>query len=101
MVTNHFSALTESEQERLVIIIEECGEVIQAACKILRHGYESTNPKATSQETNRQALQRELGDLHHAASRMIRLGDVSGQEIQKRQIAKASAVLEYLHHNEE
>ena len=42
-MTAHFNGLSESEQERLSILIEECGEVVQAACKILRHGYESFN----------------------------------------------------------
>jgi len=74
-VTNHFNRLTEAEAERLAILIEECGEVTQAACKILRHGYESTNPKAITPieedpETNRSALERELGDLLHAARRL-------------------------------
>lgn len=37
----HFNQLKPSEAERLACLIEECGEVIQAAGKILRHGYKS------------------------------------------------------------
>ena len=33
--------VTDAERERLVILMEECGEVIQAAAKIIRHGWES------------------------------------------------------------
>jgi NTP pyrophosphatase (non-canonical NTP hydrolase) len=33
--------VTEAERERLVILMEECGEVIQACSKIIRHGWHS------------------------------------------------------------
>src|SRR5574343_752810 len=36
-MTNHFNRLSEAELERLAILIEECGEVAQAACKVIRH----------------------------------------------------------------
>ena len=36
---NNFNQLTPAETERLAILAEECGEVIQAVGKILRHGY--------------------------------------------------------------
>lgn len=36
--------LTPAEAECLAILIEECAEVQQIACKILRHGYDSCNP---------------------------------------------------------
>jgi len=40
----HFNGLSPAEAERLALLAEECGEVVQAVCKVLRHGYESTNP---------------------------------------------------------
>jgi NTP pyrophosphatase (non-canonical NTP hydrolase) len=39
--------ITEAERERLVILMEECGEVIQAASKIIRHGWDSTYDDGT------------------------------------------------------
>src|SRR5579872_899269 len=36
--------LTPAQIERLALLAEECGEVMQAVSKILRHGYESRNP---------------------------------------------------------
>ena len=42
-MTQHFSGLTEGEQERFVILAEECAEVQQAICKALWHGLESNN----------------------------------------------------------
>ena len=35
---DHFNNLTPGEAERLAILAEECGEVIQIIGKILRHG---------------------------------------------------------------
>jgi len=104
MPTEHFNGLTEAEQERLAILIEECGEAIQAACKVLRHGYQSRNPKwiASAEhphpETNRQELERELGDLSHAVVRMVNSGDVSRQVIEERRRSKPVRMLPYLHH---
>lgn len=101
MSTEHFNGLTEAEQERLVIIAEECGEVVQSTCKILRHGYESKNPKAHDSETNRQALERELGDVLHAIKRMTMAGDLTRERIEERAESKPSHILPYLHHQPE
>lgn len=99
-MTTHFSALTEAEQERLVILIEECGEVIQSGCKILRHGYENYNPTTVDGETNRQSLEREIGDLMHAVERMEIAHDVSASVIVERRHSKPQRIEKYLHHQE-
>jgi hypothetical protein len=99
-MTKHFNELTEAEQERLSILAEECAEVIHVVCKILRHGYESTNPRATTdpEETNREMLQREIGDLFHAYDRMRDASDVINAEIEERRRSKPDSILRYLHH---
>lgn len=66
----HFNGLSPAQAERLAILMEECGEVVQIIGKILRHGFESCSPYGHSQETNRQALIRELFDVK-AASMLI------------------------------
>jgi NTP pyrophosphatase (non-canonical NTP hydrolase) len=96
-MTKHFNQLTEAEQERLSILIEECGEVVQAGCKILRHGYESTN-KGQMAETNRQQLAREIGDLLHAMNRMAIAADFDYQGACDRAESRAEHVHPYLHH---
>ena len=63
----HFNELTPAQAERLAILMEECGEVVQIIGKILRHGFESVSPYGHSSETNRQALIRELFDVKAAA----------------------------------
>ncbi|HCO91067.1 MAG TPA: hypothetical protein DIT40_08855 [Alphaproteobacteria bacterium] len=64
----HFNNLTPAQAERLAMLAEECGEVIQAVGKILRHGYDSYHPEEAAKfpenrQTNRDALVRELTDL--------------------------------------
>lgn len=100
MTTKHFNGLTEAETERLAILIEECGEVTQAACKILRHSYESNN-KGKIPETNREALQRELGDLLHALDRIAAARDIDPVITYERAKSKPESILPYLHHQVE
>jgi NTP pyrophosphatase (non-canonical NTP hydrolase) len=66
--------MTAAERERLTMLIEECGEVIQAATKCLRHGYESRHPDGG--ETNRQYLTREYEDLLCVVWAMRQTGDI-------------------------
>jgi len=67
----HFNQLTPAEAERLAMLAEECGEVIQMIGKILRHGDDSYHP-ADPKTTNRQLLGRELTDLYAVASTLSR-----------------------------
>ncbi len=64
--------VTPQEQERLVRLMEEAGEVIQACAKTLRWGWESVNPTlpVEQQETNAKYLQREVRDLIDLATRL-------------------------------
>lgn len=81
----HFNKLSPAEAERLAILIEECSEVIQAAVKILRHGYESGMPDYIySCLTNRETLERELGDFVWILRDMTKVGDVSPTTIDTR-----------------
>lgn len=52
--------LTEYERELLVILMEECAEVIQAASKMIRFGKEN---RPDSCNTNSHELGLEIGDL--------------------------------------
>ena len=64
---------TRAQAERLNMLIEECGEVIQAAAKVLRHGYGSYNPDAPHLGDNKYQLGRELSDVR-AIMAMMRAG---------------------------
>ncbi len=76
-----FNQLTPAQAERLAILSEECGEVIQAIGKILRHGYASIDPTGQKEGSNRQQLERELGDIKACITIMHDAGDVMGEEI--------------------
>lgn len=64
--------VTLQEQELLVRLMEEAGEVIQACAKTLRWGWRSVNPTlpASEQETNGKYVQREVRDLITLATRL-------------------------------
>lgn len=49
-----------TREEKLVLLIEECGEVIQAATKCLRFGWDRDHP---DYGVNHEVLAREIGDL--------------------------------------
>ncbi len=58
-----FNGLTDAQAERLAMLAEEAGEVVQIVGKILRHGYDSYHPEDVDRLTNKIHLQSELTDL--------------------------------------
>lgn len=96
----HFNKLSPAEAERLAILAEECGEVIQVVGKILRHGFQSTHPDGGP--TNRQQLEKEMGALFHVIVMMALCRDVDTHQIivihaqeKRRNLAR------YTHHQED
>lgn len=89
-------SLSPAEIERLAILIEEAGEVIQAASKILRHGYESGHPD--SPKTNRQDLERELGDFQCAMTHLAYWLDIDQVAVTQASKRKLLRRTEYMHH---
>lgn len=106
-----FNGLSPAQAERLDILAEECAEVIQSIMKIKRHGFESCSPYGHSQETNRQALVRELFDVRAAAEMCsidlpeLGLGDeVDVQVAHDADVAVQKALIKklaYSHHQSE
>ena len=94
----HFNQLTPAEAERLALLAEEMGEALQIVGKILRHGYKSSNPVSGDTATNRQLLEKELGDVRHAMIRLCDAGDLSKSSIHDRANEKAISVERWLHH---
>lgn len=95
-----FCALTPAEHERLALLSEELGEAQQAIGKILRHGYRSRNPTASTPWNNREDLEHELGDIQFAIRFMAESGDVDTDTITAFELSKAQNINHYLHHNE-
>ena len=92
------SGLNLAARERLYLLLEELGEAQQAIGKILRHGYESFSPFDPNRVSNRELLERELGDVLHAMERMRFSGDIEFEHITEAADSKAELVERYLHH---
>jgi|SRR5882762_8221559 len=99
----HFNKLTPAEDERLALLLEECGEVIQIIGKIQRHGYESYNPldPIDERKSNRYLLQTELGDLLASINLMESASDIYWSNLQYHAWKKKDRVKKYLHHQGE
>lgn len=91
----HFNGLSPAEAERLAMLAEEAGEIVQSVGKVLRHGYSSTHPNGGPD--NREQLYREINDLTTVALLMSMAGDfprVSANDDAYRR------KLRYAHHQE-
>ena len=98
MSQTHFNGLTPGEHERLALLAEECGEVIQAIGKIMRHGYESRHPDGGP--TNRESLEREIGHVEAAKTLLSKADDIRPLEVASHTLTKLRTVKLYLHHQE-
>jgi NTP pyrophosphatase (non-canonical NTP hydrolase) len=94
-----FNELTPAQAERLALLAEECGEVVQAIGKVLRHGYESCHPDAVSADfDNRYELSKEIGDLIAAVDFLSEAKDIHANVINDQRGKKRTTVAKYLHH---
>jgi NTP pyrophosphatase (non-canonical NTP hydrolase) len=93
-----FNKLTPWEAERLACLAEECGEIIQVIGKVLRHGYDDWSPFDDTKTTNRQNLERELGDLSAVCQQMEKGGDISSLPITQAHKAKLEKLPKWTHH---
>lgn len=94
-----FNGLSNAEAERLAVLMEELGEAQQAIGKILRHGFDISY--ADGDPTNREDLEKELGDVQNAQRMMIEAGDLNPAAIQLRAKAKEMTIGQFLHHQPE
>lgn len=90
--------LSEAEAERLAILTEEAGEVLQEIGKISRHGFDSDWPKGSG-NTNRRKLEKEIGHFIFMVDFMIVNGDISKENIEASAKEKNETIKPWLHHN--
>ena len=90
--------LTDAQLERLAILGEELGEAQQAIGKIIRHGYHSWNPLVVSVRTNKEELEKEVGDIIYALQMLTESGDLDDVTIQGYKGKKADKIKPFLHH---
>ena len=88
--------LTAAEVERLALLAEKCGQVVQAVGKILRHGYRSGSPFGGP--INRVALEMEVGHMRAVIDMMIAAGDIRAGDIADWQRSKRANVGQWMHH---
>lgn len=93
-----FNGLTPAEVERLAIFVEEMGEASRVVGKVLRHGYESSDPTGRDTGVNRTQLEKEVGDVFGAVEMMTSSGDLKGAAIDIFTVARRASVKKYLHH---
>lgn len=93
-----FNKLTPAEAERLAILSEECGEIVQVIGKILRHGYDSCHPSDPKKIINRRLLEKEIGDLGAITCLMINQCDVDDEAIVNATNEKAAKLPKWTHH---
>jgi len=94
----HFNELSPAQAERLALLLEEMGEAQQVIGKILRHGYENYHPDSDPSETNRNSLNREMGDVLFVYEMMAGFGDIDKKEVETRTWEKSISIQKYLHH---
>ena len=95
----YYNGLTPREAEFLAILAEECGEVIQAVDKILRHGYDTTYPSGAI-STNRDDLEREVADIQAIVVLMGEECDLDTNVINRYKREKLAKICKYLHHKD-
>ena len=69
--------------ERLILLAEECSEVIQIISKILRFGYSSSNPKILNSPLNRELLEQEIAHVQVAIMILNYHGEINGDRIKQ------------------
>jgi NTP pyrophosphatase (non-canonical NTP hydrolase) len=94
----NFNQLTPAETERLSLLAEEMGEVIQVIGKILRHGYESSNPLKENSQINRRILEKEIGDVELIIYMMAEAHDIDRNDVDRARIEKSKKIGKWLHH---
>ena len=97
-MAGHFNGLSPAEDERLAVLLEECGEVIQIIGKIQRHGYENFNPFDDDKTTNRQLLEKEMGHYGAAMGLLIQNKDVDWKKCNEHDVEKQESIKQWLHH---
>jgi hypothetical protein len=90
--------LSLAELERVAILAEECGEVIQVCGKILRYGWESCSPFDERCRPNRVLLERELGDVRAIIDLMLQSGDVRRVDVAAWRDQKRTALRRWTHY---
>jgi len=89
LTTKLMNKLTPAQTERLVLMMEECSEVIQACSKIIRFGTDEQNIKS---------LETEIGDVSWIMEMMIQAGDIDEGSVIETYRGKAERMKDYIYY---
>lgn len=92
-----FPDMTPAQRERLALLAEECGELVQDVCKALRHGWDSHHPDTGN--GNKTKLTEEAAHVLVAIALMVECGDIDPEWLYTEVERKIGRVWLYLHHN--
>lgn len=81
--------LTNAQTERLDLLIEEAAEIIHAASKIKRFGFEGSNPFNRDAHSNRSHLEIEIGGLCAVLDLLTEAGEIEEDHCSSAQAIKA------------
>ena len=95
------NGLTPAQAERLAVLVEEMGEAIQAAGKVLRFGWDSRCHGDPASPSGRERLQAELGDVACAVDLLCFAGDVSRYKVIDATNSRHGRVAKHMHHQDE
>ena len=98
MVWRKKKPVNKAQEEALYLLMEECGELIQACSKVLRHGLESFNPAELHGPNNSDNLHKETGDVMAAVHILQEEGVLDKNIVRLRKHDKMRSVKQYLRH---
>jgi NTP pyrophosphatase (non-canonical NTP hydrolase) len=100
MAEQHFNGLTPAQAELLALLAEECGELVQAIGKTLRHGLDSVNPLVPpgTDRSNRGWLEKEMGDVRAAMILLCEASITDKAAVHSLADVKRASVQQWLHH---
>lgn len=93
---SQFNQLDPAEAERLALLLKKLGEAQQAIGQVLLHGYETRHPGGGP--TNRETLERGLGDIRAAEALLLEAGDLNSAQVQLNARQQQENVKHDLHH---
>jgi len=97
-LNKHINNLSPGELERIALLTEECGEVLQEIGKVLRYGYEGSHPKY-GEKNSRERLQQEIADVLVIITLMIKENDININELAKCMKFKRNKINRALRYN--
>ena len=87
---------TERQRELLIVLMEECAEIIHRTSKALRFGLDEIQPDRFPEESNAIRLATEIGDLKAVVLLLEREGVLDGERSFNAKVQKFQKLKKFL-----